>query len=428
MAEFTDVLNEYAHTLYTGLKDATQTDVTLLEELKFDKQNEQGGDYTQHVIVSEEAGFVHGDPTEVMTAPTSVAMETVKATVNGYQVGIVSALDYAKAQRASSSKKAYAEIAGKKQASGFQAMRRRVEDELWYGQLGLGKIASFADDGTTSSVLTLTLAEFAPWLWAGKKNHRVVAYNGTTVIASGAAFTITATNVSRATRTVTVSGVEADITALETAITANPNVITLFSYGTVTGSVGTYAAKTMVGAMKAAATTSGTLFGVNLDANSDARPNAYAAGGAMSFAKSLEIAEVLIGRGVVEPLRLDVNPRTWNNLMADQAALVRYNGQQKKIENGADAIVFNVQRVPLEIVGEGRMKEGYALCRPKSGLKRIGAREISMVTPGADGKTKGDIWFHDPNRFAYLWRIWTHQAFFVEEPWKLVGVSGIVNT
>jgi hypothetical protein len=428
MAEFTDVLNEYAHTLYTGLKDATQTDVTLLEELKFDKQNEQGGDYTQHVIVSEEAGFVHGDPTEVMTAPTSVAMETVKATVNGYQVGIVSALDYAKAQRASSGKKAYAEIAGKKQASGLQAMRRRVEDELWTGQLGLGKIASFADDGTTSTILTLTLGEFAPWLWAGKKNHRLVAYDGTTVIASGAAFTITATNVSRAVRSVTVSGIAADITALEAAITGNPNGVSLFSYGTITGSAGTYTAKTMVGAMKAAATTSGTLFGVNLDANSDARPNAYAAGGAMSFAKSLEIAEVLIGRGVVEPLRLDVNPRTWNNLMADQAALVRYNGQQKKIENGADAIVFNVQRVPLEIVGEGRMKEGYALCRPKSGLKRIGAREISMVTPGADGKTKGDIWFHDPTRFAYLWRIWTHQAFFVEEPWKLVGVSGIVNT
>jgi hypothetical protein len=428
MAEFTDVLNEYAHTLYTGLRDATQTDVTLLEDLPFDKQNEQGGDYTQHVIVSEEAGFVHGDPSEVMAAPTAVAMETVKATVNGYQVGIVSALDYAKAQRASSSKKSYAEIAGKKQASGFQAMRRRVEDELWHGQSGLGKIASYVNVNATTTTLTVKLSEFAPWLWAGKKNHRLVIYNGTTAVASGNAFSITVANLSRAVRTVTVTGASGDITALQTAITANPDVLDIYSFGTATGALGSSGFKTMVGAMKVATTAAGTLFGVDLDANSQARPQQYAAGGAMSFLKALEIAEILIGRGVVEPLRLDVNPRTWNNMMADQAALVRYNGKQTKIENGADAITFNVQRVPIEIVGEGRMKEGYALGRPKSGLKRIGAREISMVTPGADGKSRGDIWYHDPNRFAYLWRIWTHQAFFVEEPWKLVGVSGIVNT
>mgnify|MGYP007040713248 CR=1 FL=1 len=74
------------------------------------------------------------------------------------------------------------------------------------------------------------------------------------------------------------------------------------------------------------------------------------------------------------------------------------------------------------------MKEGFALARPKSGLKRIGARDISMVTPGTAGKTKGDIWYHDPSRFGYSWRIWTHQAFFTEELWKLCAISGVVNT
>lgn len=428
MAELTDVLNGYAHDLYTGLREAVPADVTLLEELSFDQQNEQGGDYTQHITVSEEAGFVHGDPSEMMAAPTAVAMEFVKASVNGFQIGLVSTLDYAKAQRASNSRKAYGELAGKKQASGFSGMRRRAEDELWYGQLGLGKIASFANVNATTTTLTIKLSEFAPWLWAGKKNHRLVIYNGTTAVASGNAFTITKTNVNRAVRTVTVTGLAADITALQSAITGAPDTLDIYSYGTATGSLGVAGFKTMVGLVKAATTTSGTLFGVDLDANSDAAPNAYNAGGAMSFKKALEIAEVLIGRGVVEPIRLDVNPRAWNDMMADQAALVRYNGKQNKLENGADALTFNVQRVPLEIVGEGRMKEGYAIARPKSGLKRIGARDISMVTPGGSKATaKGDIWYHDPSRFGYSWRIWTHQAFFAEELWKLVGVTGIVN-
>jgi hypothetical protein len=427
MAELTDALNEFAHTLYTGLKDAIPTDVTLVQDLPFDKKNEQGGDYTEHIVVAEECGFVHGNPSEMMTAPTGVGMETVKAIVNGYQVGLVSTIDYANAQRASNSKKAYAELAGKKQASGFNSMRRRVEDELWWGQTGIGKVASFADGGTTASILTITLAEWAPWLWAGKKNHKVVFYNSTTAIASGNAFTISAVNLSRATPTVKVTGAQADITELETQITSlGAGVIDIYWYGTATASLGA-GFKSMLGLMKCAATRTGTLLNVDLDANTDAAPQAYAAGGALSFTKCAEIAEVMIGRGVVEPIRLDVSPRTWNNVMLDQAALVRYGGKQTKIQNGAEAIEFQIQRVPVEIVGEGRMKEGYAVGRPKSGLKRIGARDISMATPGAQGAEKGDIWYHDPSRFGYTWRIWTHQAFFTEEFWKLCYVSGIVN-
>lgn len=429
MAELTNALNEYAHTLYTKLKEAAFPNETpLIEEFSFDKQNAQGGDYTQHIVVAEEAGFVHGASGDgALSAPTAIALETVKATVNGYQVGIVSTIDYESAERASNSRKAYADIAGKKQASGFNAIRKRVEDELTWGQSGLGKIASSANVNATTTTLTIKLSEFAPWLWAGKKNYAVVAYNGTTRVGTGA-FTIARSDVSRATRTLRVTGAEADITALDAAVAGAADTLDLYWSGTVTGSAGTFAAKSMVGIMKAATTTSGTLFGVDLDANTDAKPNTYAAGGAMSFAKSLEAAELLIGRGVVEALRMDVNPRTWNNMMTDQAALVRFGGKQKKLENGSDALEFYTQGVSLEIGGNGRMKEGYALIRPKSGLKRIGARDISMVTPGTAGQTKGDIWYHDPSRFGYSWRIWTHQAFFAEELHKLLSVTGIVNT
>lgn len=429
MAELTNVLNEYAHTLYTKLVDAAIPQETpFLTGLSFDKSNKQGGDYTQHIAVSEEAGFVHGASGDgAIAAPTAVGLETVKATVNGYQVGLVSTIDYESAERAADSRRAYADIAGKKQASGFSAIRRRLEDELTWGQSGLAKVNTSTNTNATTTVLTLTLAEFAPWIWAGKKNHQIVVYNGTTKVGSGA-FTITKTNVSRDVRTVTVTGADADITALDALFPANADGISLFWSGTVTGSAGTYAAKTMVGIMKAATTTTGTLFGVDLTANTDAAPNTYAAGGAMSFAKALQCAEILVGRGVIEPVLMDVNPRTWNNMMTDQAALVRYQGKQSKLENGADAITFYTQGVSISISGNGRMKEGYALVRPKSGLKRIGARDVSMVTPGSAGSSKGDIWYHDPTRFGYTWRIWTHQAFFSEELHKLLSVTGIVNS
>lgn len=427
MAELTNVLNEYAHTLYTKLKDAIPMDVTLVEDLSFDTANKQGGDYTQHIVVAEEAGFVHGASGDgALTAPTAVGLETVKAIVNGFQIGIVSTLDYEQAERASDSRRAYADIAGKKQASGFNAIRKRVEDELWWGQYGLGKIASSANVSTTSTTLTITLAHWAPWIWSGKKNYQIVVYNSTTQVGSGA-FTITKTIVNRATRTITVTGSAADITLLDTAA-LTPDNADIYWSGTATGSLGTAGFKTMVGLMKAATTTTGTLFNVNLDTNSDAAGSTYNAAGAMSFQKICDVVEILIGRGVVEPIRLDLNPRTWNNCMQDQAALKRYGADKKKFENGAEYLEFQVQRVPVEVVAEGRMKESFGIARPKSGLKRIGARDISMVTPGSAGKTKGDIWYHDPSRFGYSWRIWTHQAFFTEELWKLCSITGIVNT
>ncbi len=426
MAELTNVLNEYAHTLYTKLKDAIPTDVTLLEELPFDTANKQGGDYVQHIVTAEEAGFVHGASGDgALAAPTAIGLETQKATVNGYQIGIVSTLDYEQAERASDSRRSYADIAGKKQASGFNAIRKRVEDELFWGQYGLGKINSYVNQSTTQTKLVVTQAHWAPWLWAGKKNYVLTIYNGTTQVGTGN-FTIYRTNVNRANREIYVSGAAADITALQTAITGAADTLDMFWAGTAVG--GTQAFKTMLGVMKVATSAGSTIFGVDTAANSDVAPNTYPVAGALNFTGCCNVVEILIGRGVVEPIRLDLNPRTWNNVMQDQAALRRYNAQQKKLENGADALEFQIQRVPVEIVGEGRMKEGFALARPKSGLKRIGARDISMVTPGSAGKTKGDIWYHDPSRFGYSWRIWTHQAFFTEEPWKLCALTGIVNT
>jgi hypothetical protein len=422
MAELTDTLNGYAKDLYTKLTDAVPTEITLLEDLPFDKANEQGGDYLEQIIVSEEAGFVHGDGTEMLNAPTAIGMETVKAIVSGYQVGLVSTLDYAKAERASGGRKSYADIAGKKQASAFNAIRRRVEDELWWGRSGLGKCASSANVNATTTTVTISLATFAPWLWAGKKNHQVVFHNAN--VQAGTTFTVSATNVGRLIRTVTVTGAGADIAALDAAILANPNVLDIHYAGTKAGAT----VKSMVGIMSAATTTTGTVFNVNLDANTDAKPQTLDVAGAMSFAKGLEAAEQLIGRGVVEPMRMDVSPRTWNNMMTDQAALVRFGGKQSKLSNGAEKLEFQVQGVSLEIVGNGRQKESLALIRPKSGLKRIGAREISMTTPGSAGQSKGDIWYHDPSRFGYSWRIWTHQAFFPEELWKLMSITGIVNT
>lgn len=414
-------LNGYAKELQTKLVDLQPDDLRLTKALPFDTANLQGGNYRQGVVLSEEAGFTHAAAKDgAVTLNGAVSLESDEAVVNGYQVALVGSIDYESAERASSSRKAYKDIVGVKQANMFLSARKRVECELWWGQKGIGKIASFADGGTTESILTITAAEHAPYIWAGKKNHQVVVYNGTTQV--GGTFTITAVNVSPSVRTVKVSGTSGDITALEAAITANPNVLDIYWFSAAQGA--TLVHKSCLGVMGIAATSSGSLFGLSTDFDLW-RPNQFAVGGAASFAKFLEAAEEAMSRGVSGRYICDISIKAFRTAMQDQAALRRFGGSEKTLANGAKTVEFQIGETILSLEPTGWMKQGYGLMRPADSLKRIGARDVSFARPGNHKGPGENIFYDEQSKMAYSYRIWSHQAPFAEEPAKLVYLSGI---
>jgi hypothetical protein len=416
-------LNGYAKDLYTKLVNLVPDDLRLTKALPFDQENLQGGTYKQAVVLSEEAGFTHAAAKDgAVTLNSAVSLESDEATVNGYQVALVGSIDYESAERASNSKKAYKDIVGVKQANMFLSARKRAECEFWYGQKGIGKIASWVDAGTTESTLTITAAEHAPFIWAGKKNHQIVVYNGTTQV--GGTYTITSVNVSGDVRTVKVSGTSGDITTLETAITANANVLDIYWFSAAQGASLTH--KSCLGLMGIAATSSGTLFGLSTDYDLW-RPNQFNVAGAPSFAKLLEAGELALSRGVSGKYICDVSIKTFRTVMQDQAALRRFGGSEKTLANGAKSVEFQIGECILSIEPTGWMKQGYGLMRPGEGLKRIGARDVSFARPGNHKGPGENVFYDEPSKMAYSYRIWSHQAPFAEEPAKLVYLSGITG-
>jgi hypothetical protein len=417
-------LNGYAKDLWTKLVNLVPDDLRLTKALPFDQENIQGGTYKQGVVLSEEAGFTHAAAKDgAVSLNEAVSLESDEAVVNGYQIALVGSIDYESAERASSSKKAYKDIVGVKQANMFLSARKRSECEFWWGQKGIGKIASFADAGTTESTLTITATEHAPFIWAGKKNHKLVVYNGTTQV--GGTYTVTAVNVSPGVRTVKVSGTSGDITTLETAITANPNVLDMYWFSAAQGA--SLVHKSCLGIMGVAATSSGNLFGLSVDANDLWRPNQYNVAGAPSFQKFLEAAEEAQSRGVSGKYICDVSIKTYRTVMQDQSALRRFGGSEKTLANGAKAVEFTLGETILSIEGTGWMKQGYGLMRPGEGLKRIGARDVSFARPGNHKGPGENVFYDEPSKMAYSYRIWGHQAPFAEEPAKLVYLSGITG-
>lgn len=417
-------LNGYAKELQTKLVNLVPDDLRLTKALDFDQENMQGGNYRQGVVLSEEAGFTHAAAKDgAVSLNSAVSLESDEAVVNGYQVALVGSIDYESAERASSTKKAYKDIVGVKQANMFLSARKRVECELWWGQKGIGKIASYVNVDATTTTLTITPSEHAPFIWAGKKNHKVVVYNGTTQV-GGAEFTIAAVNVSPSVRTVKVTGASADITALQTAITANANVLDIYWFSAAQGATLTH--KSCLGVMGIAATSSGNLFGLSTDFDLW-RPNQFNVAGAPSFAKLLEAAEEAQSRGVTGKYICDVAIKTFRTVMQDQAALRRFGGSEKTLANGAKSVEFQIGETILSIEPTGWMKQGYGLMRPGDGLKRIGARDVSFARPGNHKGPGENVFYDEPSKMAYSYRIWSHQAPFCEEPAKLVYLYGITG-
>jgi hypothetical protein len=414
-------LNGYAKDLWTKLVNLVPDDLRLTKALPFDQENIQGGTYKQGVVLSEEAGFTHAAAKDgAVSLNQAVSLESDEATVNGYQVALVGSIDYESAERASSSKKAYKDIVGVKQANMFLSARKRVEGELWWGQKGIGKIASWVDAGTTESLLTITAAEHAPFLWAGKKNHQLVVYNGTTQV--GGTYTVTAVNVSPGVRTVKVSGTAGDITTLETAVTANANVLDMYWFSAAQGASLTH--KSCLGLMGIASTSAGSLFGLSTDFDLW-RPNQYNVAGAPSFQKFLEAGEEAMSRGVSGKYIVDVSIKAFRTAMQDQAALRRFGGTEKQLANGAKSVEFQIGEVVLSVEPTGWMKQSYGLCRPGDGLKRIGARDVSFARPGNHKGPGENVFYDEPSKMAYSYRIWSHQAPFSEEPAKLIYLYGM---
>ncbi len=152
----------------------------------------------------------------------------------------------------------------------------------------------------------------------------------------------------------------------------------------------------------------------------------YAAGGALTMAKVLSAVGVGVNRGLNEDVHVLVNPITWQNLNADQAALRQYDSSysSKEAHNGTEGITYHGQNGKITVLSHPIIKEGEAMVLPLKKVKRIGACELSFKTPGSEDQMFRQL---DSSAGVEL-RLYGNQAIFIETPARCVKITGIVNT
>jgi hypothetical protein len=184
--------------------------------------------------------------------------------------------------------------------------------------------------------------------------------------------------------------------------------------------------KEFIGIHKILQEQTGTLFNIDRSTFQLFRGNVYDVGNnELSFDHLNRAIARAVEKGLDSKVVCLVNPRTWADLLTEQAALRKYDSSYSagKLEQGSKGLLFHSQNGEIEIIPSIYVKEGYAYLLEPSSWMRVGSQDVSFKRPGF-----GDDFFRElENAAGFELRCYTDQALFTSMPSHNVLITGIVN-
>ncbi len=386
------------------LKELIPDGVKLLNRIKFLGKDKQPGNlYHQPVILGAEHGvtFASSDDDAFNLNP-AIAGVIKDAQVKGYPVVMRSLLGYTSASRAAQGgAKAFMDATKFLVANMLRSMAKKLEIEMFYGQVGYATVASIS-----TNTITIATADWAPGIWAGAEGMPIEIRDTTLATSRGNA---TVASVDMDARTITLDNAPAGVVATDVIFHKG-------AYG-----------NEFPGIHKILTISSGSLFNIDVSSYNLFKGNSYSAGSAaLSFTKLQAAAARAVEKGLEGKLLVLVNVRGWANLLSDQAALRQYDSSYSsaQFKNGAQGLTFFSQNGELEIEPSIYVKEGYCYCLAMDEWSRIGSSDMTFRRPG-----QGDEFFRDvENSAAYELRLYSDQALFCAAPGRNTVITNIVNS
>lgn len=400
-------MNGFFKELYADkVKALYPEDVHLLNLIKFGgKEKNLGNLYHQPVALGLEHGITYAGPDEdAFNLLPAVSSPMRDAQVKGNAKVMRSQIGYNALSRSGSDKAAFGSASKYVVENSMRSFTKILEIEMLYGQMGYGTVSS-----VSGAAVTITLAEWAPGIWSGAKGMPIEIRDAAGTTSRGQ-FVISSVNLD--TRVLTL-----DSSAAAAGVVATDVIWRRGAYG-----------NEFAGIHKILSQSTGSLFNISVSEFELWRGNSFSASSAaLSFNKLNLAVTRAIEKGHSGKLLAMVSLKAWANMMSDQAALRKYDGSysRKKLENGAEALVFYSQNGEIEILPSIYVKEGYAYLISEDNWMRVGSRDISFNIPGMPGD---QILRQLENSAAYEFRMYTDQALFCSAPGRNVLISDIVNS
>lgn len=388
------------------IKDLIPNSMRVQQMVPFvPKQKQIGNKYHQPVILAYPSGFTHalGDGTAGAFSLNAASASTLKdAQIQGSQILLREYLDYESAARSAASRNAFVDGTALLFEMMQKAHRKRLEIQLLHGGIDIGVVSST----NSSTTVVMTQATWSDAMWAGSEGTVIDAYDTTGVTQRTGSMTIQSVNLS--TRTLTVD-------ATSTSLAATDRIFFKGANGNEMNGIHSILANT------------GSLFNISATTYSMWASSSYSASSAaLTFNKVKAAVAQAVGRGLDEDAVVLMNPKTWDNVLSDLAALRRYVEKQGKgtaYEIGSENVVFYSQNGKIELKPHIFCKEGFAYLLVPAHWKRLGATDVTFETPSYGGQ----IFTQLASNAGFEVRSYCHEAIFCEKPARQVLLNNIVN-
>lgn len=387
------------------LENLVPEGLKLYKMIKFVAKEKQPGNlYHQPVILGQEHGvtFASSDD-DAFSLNAPVAGQIKDAQVRGNPVVLRSVLGYNAAQRAAQGNaQSFMNATKFLVANMLRSITKKLEIALFYGQKGYGTVAS-----VSGNVITVTTAEWAPGIWSGAEKLPIEIRDsaGTTVRGQCAV-----SSVDLDARTVTVDAMPAGVTGTD-----------------VIWAKGAYGNE--FAGLHKIITNTGTLFNISASEYNLWKGNSYSAGSAsLSFAKIQRAIALAVAKGLDQDVMVMVNPKTWDDLLVEQAALRKFDSSydKDKTEVGSKSIKFYGQNGMITIEPSIYVKEGYSFIICPEDFERVGSTDVTFKRPGQSDQ--GEYMRELENAAGFEMRTYSDQALFTCCPGRQTVITGIVNT
>jgi len=349
-----------------------------------------------------------GDGAFSLTSVDANAAVIKKAKLKGSQIVMRAQMDYEAAHSAEAGgQQAFENSTGVVVRNMWESIRKRVELVTLYGQVQLGTCMT----GTTTTVLKVRTAEWAEGIWAGMEGATIE------VLASGLGS-------SRASRKISSVQIATQTVTVATAITGATKTDKIYFKSQYSSA---HKAAQGLHSILSGPT---TIHGITTASYSTWKPNTYAVSGNLSLTHIQKAVAKAVGKGLDSDVTLYINPKSWANLMNDQAALRRYDVSQNAGQYivGAEELVFHSQNGKITIKAHPYVWEGYAYMISPSLFKRIGATDVTFDRAAMGGVSRSSSYFIElQSKAGFELRCYSHQALFCEAPAKTVLLTGITS-
>lgn len=373
--------------------------VKLMKMIKFNKQKRIGKSYENVVVVTQSHGVTYlGTDGDAASYEAPIASSTKGVSIVSSEMvlrdrialGVISRSEVGDAA-------SFGKVTKHVLRSLLESSNRKLEAQILYGGSGLATISA-----TLVNVFTVTPGQWAGGIFIAAENMRLQIYSAAGIL-RGACKIV---KVNMADKKIEVDVMPAGVVATDV----------VYEYGAK--------GKEFLGIHKILSTTIGTMFGLSVEDYSIWQANQYNVGGALTYDKISEAIGMAVAKGLDGKLTLLVNPVRWAQLLTEQTASRKfdYKYDNKKYENGSEAIEFYSQNGMIEIMASPFIKEGDAFAISLDCFERIGSQELTFKMPG---QSESQFMQVTQDAHSVEFRTYTDQALFCSAIGKNIYFFGI---